>query len=105
MRTQLLTWDGKVAFEYERREDGTIAVTFGENGEYSRSIDGLLYDRLVRTFAGKTVRLNHCLSEENIEDWLTKNGVRTRINQYLAPVLRHEGYIVEGTRRGTITFK
>jgi len=105
VRTRLVTWDGKYAFEYEHREDGTIAYFYGDACEYSRVLKSPLYDQLVRTFAGKTVRLNHCLEEENIEDWLSKNGIRTRITQYLAPILHHEGYMVKGTRNGTVTFR
>mgnify|MGYP001317801327 CR=1 FL=1 len=105
MRTQLSTWDGKYTFEYEHQEDGTITYFYGDACEYSRVLKSPLYDQLVRAFAGKTVRLNHCLEMENIEDWLSKNGIKTRITQYLAPILRHEGYIVEGTKKGKVTFR
>jgi hypothetical protein len=105
MRTTLQTWDGQSTFEYEREADGKITVYYGERYEYSLFLAAPLYGELVRTFGGKTIRLNHCLAEENIEDWLTKNGIRTRITQYLAPILRHEGDAVEGARKGTITFR
>jgi hypothetical protein len=104
MRTRLLTWDGRSSFEYERKGDNTITVYHGENYAYSLVLGAPLFDQLILTFAGKTVRLNHCLAEENIEDWLGKNGIRTKITRYLAPILRHEGYTVEGARRGTIRF-
>jgi len=105
MRTKLITWDGRAAFEYEREGDGTITVYHGERFAYSLVLAAPIYDQLLKSFAGKTVRLNHCLAEENIEDWLTQKGIATRITQYLAPVLRHEGHAVEGTRRGTVTFR
>ena len=105
MRTRLSTWNGGSGFEYERNNsDGTIVVYYGENSEYSLLLDSLLYDKLVRIFSGKGVRVNHCLAEENIEDWLTKNGVRAGVSQYVAPIVLHEGYAVEGPRRGTILF-
>ena len=104
MRTRLLAWDGRSSFEYEREGDGAIIVYHGENYAYSLVLGAPLCDQLLKTFAGKTVRLNHCLAEENIEDWLGKKGIRTKITRYLAPILRHEGYAVEGTRRGTLRF-
>jgi|GEM_PF-1809424 len=105
MRTRLSTLDGKYAFEYEHREDGTVTVFYGGACEYSLVLASPLYDRLVRTFQGKTVRLNHCLSEENVEDWLIANGIKRRITQYLAPVLYHEQVAAAGTRNGTIAFR
>lgn len=105
MRTRLSTLDGKYAFEYEHQEDGTVTVFYGDACEYSLVLESPLYDRLVRTFQGKTVRLNHCLSEENIEDWLNAHGIKRRITQYLAPILYHEQVAVQGTRTGTITFR
>jgi hypothetical protein len=102
MRTQLSTWDGKFSFEYERDAEGSITVTYGEGSRYSRSLEAPLGEQLIQTFAGRSVRVNHCLSEENIEDWLVKNGVRAGFSQYLAPILLHEGGAVEGARRGTI---
>lgn len=99
------TLDGKYTFEYEHQEDGTVTVFYGDACEYSLILESPLYDRLVRTFKGKTVRLNHCLSEENVEDWLNAHGIRRRITQYLAPILYHEQVAVQGTRTGTITFR
>jgi hypothetical protein len=105
MRTKLSTWNGGSGFEYERNADGTIVVYYGEKCEYSLFLDTQIYDQLVRTFAGTRVRVNHCLAEDNIEDWLTKNGIRAGVSQYVAPIVLHEGYAVEGSRRGTIRFK
>jgi hypothetical protein len=105
MRTKLSAWNGGYEFEYERNRDGTIVVYYGENYGYSLFLDTLIQDRLFSTFAGKEVRVNHCLAEENIEDWLTKNGIRAGASRYLAPIVLHEGYAVEGSRRGTITFR
>jgi hypothetical protein len=105
MRTKLSTWDGKFEFEYERDTDGAITISHGEKSEYTLVLEALLYNKLIRTFAGKTVRVNHCLAEENIEDWLTNTGSRAGISQYLASIVRHEGYAVEGCRRGTIAFR
>ena len=105
MRTKLSTWNGGSGFEYERDADGTIVVYYGERCEYSVFLDAPLYDQLIRTFAGKTIRVNHCLAEENIEDWLTKNGTKAGGSQYVAPILLHERYAGEGPRRGTITFR
>ena len=105
MRRRLSTPDGKDAFEYEHTEDGTITIFYGDACEYSLVLESPLYDRLVTTFGGKTVRLNHCLARENVEDWLKANGIYRRITQYLAPVLYHEQVAVEGPRTGTITFR
>ena len=105
MRTKLSTWDGKYEFEYERDTDGAITVYHGEKYEYTLVLEALLFDQLIRTFAGKTVRVNHCLAEDNIEDWLTNTGSRAGTSQYFASIMRHEGYAVEGGRRGTITFR
>jgi hypothetical protein len=104
MKTKLLAWDRQSAFEY-RNENGTISVFYGGKSEFSLTLGAPLYDELIRTFAGKTVRINHCLAEENIEDWLVQHGAGKKITRYLAPILRHEGYAVEGARRGTITFR
>ena len=105
MRTPLTTWDGKLSFEYERDAEGSITVTYGAGSRYSRSLATPLSELLIRTFAGRDVRVNHCLSEENIEDWLVKNGVRAGFSQYLAPILLHEGGAGEGARKGTIHFR
>lgn len=105
MRTRLSTLDGKDAFEYEHAEDGTITVFHGNAFEYPLVLKSPLYDQMVRTFQGKTVRLNHCLAKENVEDWLKANGIHRRITQYLAPILYDEQVAVEGPRTGTITFR
>lgn len=105
MRIRLSTPDGKDAFEYEHTEDGTITVFYGNACGYSLVLKSPLYDHLIGTFKGKTVRLNHCLAKENVEDWLKAKGIHRRITQYLAPVLYDMQVAVEGPRTGTITFR
>jgi hypothetical protein len=104
MRTRLTAWDKKSVFEYCRKADGAITVFYGDTFEYSLILDGPVYDLLIQTFAGKEIRVNHCLAEENIEDWLRKNNVGAGISRYVAPVLLHERKAREGPRQGTITF-
>jgi hypothetical protein len=105
MRKKLLTWDRNSEFEYEQKADRTLTIYRGEKFEYSLSLNSPVYDQFIRTFSGKTVRVNHCLAEENIEDWLTKNSIRAGISQYVASILKSEGLAMEGPRRGTITFR
>jgi hypothetical protein len=104
MRTRLTAWDKKSAFEYNWNTDGAITIFYGDNFEYSLILDGQVFDLLIRTFAGKEIRVNHCLAEENMEDWLKKNHIGAGISRYVAPVLLHEGRAREGPRQGTITF-
>jgi hypothetical protein len=105
MRKKLLTWDRNSEFEYERKADHTLAIYYGENFEYTISLVSPVFDQIIRTFSGKTVRVNHCLAEENLEDWLTKNGTRAKTSQYIASVFKHEGCATDGPRRGTIMFR
>lgn len=105
MKMRLPAWDGRTRFEYERDGDGSLTLFYGDRFEHTCTLKTPLCAELVRRYKGRTVRLNHCLAEENIEDWLATQGIRIRITQYLAPVLRYERYAREGARRGTITFR
>jgi hypothetical protein len=79
MLKRLLTFDGGSEFEYEWISGNKIRLHYGDGFKQKFSLDGSIYDELIQVFRLKTVRLNHVLNEENVEDWLILKGIKTRI--------------------------
>lgn len=105
MLKKLPTFDGGSEFKYEWGFDDKIKLHYGEEFKQKFSVDGVLYDELIQVFKGKTVRLNHILNEENVEDWLIQKGIKTRITSYLGSILCHEQHAKKSIDRGVIIFK
>ena len=103
MLKTLPTFNGRSEFKYAWTEDNKIELHYGREFQHTFSVDGMVYDQLIRAFQGKTVRLNHKRHEKNIQDWLLTNGIeKPGITSYLGSILNYEKRATKGTKRGTI---
>lgn len=101
MRT-LKTLGEEVDFQYEWTPDNRIKIAYGKRS--SVHFDGRLYDELIQQFRGRTIRIHNHPNDDNLHDWIYRRGVKTRIAQYIAPILCWEKHAKKSTEPGRITF-
>jgi len=99
---QLKTLGDEVEFGYEWTADDRIKIRYGEKS--SIHFNGILYDKLIQKFKGKTIRIHNHPDDDNIHDWIYRKGVKTRIAQYIAPILCWEKHAKKSPEPGRITF-
>jgi hypothetical protein len=100
---QLETFSEGKKFEYEWDDNNRIKIRYGSKNNIIY-LDGVKYDKLIRIFKGKTVRIHPNPEEENISDWIYREGTKTRIAQYIGPILCWEKHAKKSDQRGKITF-
>ena len=99
---QLETLSEAIEFRYEWTADDRIKIRYGKKSTIH--FDGKLYDELIQNFKGKTIRIHNHPDDENLHDWIYRKGVRTRIAQYIAPILCWEKHAKQSAERGRISF-
>jgi hypothetical protein len=99
---QLKTLGEGVEFEYEWTPDNRIKISYGKSS--SIHFDGRLYDELIQQFRGRTIRIHNHPDDDNLHDWIYRKGVKTRIAQYIAPVLCWEKHAKKVLNQGELPF-
>jgi hypothetical protein len=98
-RKTLLTWGrGGETFEYEGSVLGGTTIHYGDGYQWSATISGADYARLLGRFAGKEVAVGTSKTQPppgSVGEWVKANINRSGLMSYIGAILVEEGYAIK----------